>query len=213
MSKQVTRRKFLKKSAGSSLAMLTASSQFTAFSVSSIWAEVEESGGAAAQSAVLSDAQGKLLRAAADEIIPAADGAAAASQVGAAEYIEVLLSKLPDFQKQVQAALTRIEEISLARFKRSFDQLAPNQRVRALQAFEKESAQRSAGESLYQAGNNLFATLRDLVYEGYYTSPKVWPQLGYEFHATNHRGPEMKPFDESILAQVRKRPKNYREVK
>jgi hypothetical protein len=213
MSKQVTRRKFLKKSAGSSLVVLTGSSQFSKLSVGSIWAEAEKWGEAAAQSAALSDAHRKLLRAAADEIIPATDGLPAASQVGAVEYIEVLLGKLPDLQKQVQAALTRVEEIALSRFKRPFDQLASNQRVRALQAFEKESARRSAGESLYQAGDNLFAILRDLVYEGYYTSPKSWPQLGYEFHATNHRGPEMKPFDESILAQVRKRPKNYREVK
>jgi hypothetical protein len=212
MSKEVTRRKFLKKSAGSSLAALTASSQFSKLSVGSIWEEVEKSG-EAAQSSVLSDANRKLLRAAADEIIPATDGIPAATQVGAVEYIEVLLGKLPEIQKQVLAALTRIEEIGVSRFKLPFDQLTSAQRVRALQAFEKESARRSAGESLYQAGNNLFATLRDLVYEGYYTSPKAWPQLGYEFHATNHKGPEMKPFDEAILAQVRKRPKNYREVK
>jgi hypothetical protein len=212
MSKEVTRRKFLKKSAGSSLAALTASSQFSKLSVGSIWEEVEKSG-EAAQSSVLSDANRKLLRAAADEIIPATDGIPAATQVGAVEYIEVLLGKLPEIQKQVLAALTQIEEIGVSRFKLPFDQLTSAQRVRALQAFEKESARRSAGESLYQAGNNLFATLRDLVYEGYYTSPKAWPQLGYEFHATNHKGPEMKPFDEAILAQVRKRPKNYREVK
>jgi hypothetical protein len=213
MSKRVTRRKFLKKSAGSSLAALSASSQFSKLSVGSIWEEVEKSAEATAQSSVLSDAPRNLLRAAADEIIPATDGLPAATQVGAVEYIEVLLGKLPEIQKQVQAALTRIEEIAGSRFKRPFDQLTSAQRLRILQAFEKESARRSAGESLYQAGNNLFATLRDLVYEGYYTSPKAWPQLGYEFHATNHKGPEMKPFDEAILAQVRKRPKNYREVK
>ncbi|MGH9938407.1 MAG: gluconate 2-dehydrogenase subunit 3 family protein, partial [Blastocatellia bacterium] len=94
-----------------------------------------------------------------------------------------------------------------------FDQLSSAQRVKLLQAFEKESARAGAAESLYGAGNNLFALLRDLVYEGYYTSPKAWPQLGYEFHPTSRRGPAMQPFDESILAQVRKRPKSYREAK
>jgi hypothetical protein len=113
----------------------------------------------------------------------------------------------------MQAALTRLEAIAKTRFKLPFDQLRSAERVRLLQAFEKESARAGAAESLYGAGSNLFALLRDLVYEGYYTSPKVWPQLGYEFHATNKRGPAMQPFDEAILTQARKRPKSYREVK
>jgi hypothetical protein len=116
-------------------------------------------------------------------------------------------------QKQTQAALARIEAMAKARHKQPFDQLSSAQRIKLLQAFEKESARGGPAESLYGAGDNLFALLRDLVYEGYYTSPKVWPQLGYEFHPTSRRGPAMQPFDESILAQARKRPKSYREVK
>jgi len=217
MSKEIARRKFLRQSGAGSLVALTASSQFSSFSASQIWEEIEKAGGAVQPSSTvpegLSDAHRKLLRAAADEIIPAVDGALAATEAGAGDYIETLLGKVPDLQKQAQAALTRLEAITKARHKQPFDQLSSAQRVKLLQAFEKESARAGAAESLYGAGNNLFALLRDLVYEGYYTSPKAWPQLGYEFHPTSRRGPAMQPFDESILAQVRKRPKSYREVK
>lgn len=212
MSKKVSRRKFLKQSGAGSFVALTASSQFSSLSVSQIWEEIEKAGGVQPLSA-LSEAHRKLLRAAADEIIPAVDGALAATQAGATDYIETLIGKVPDLQKQAQAALARIESITKARHKQPFDQLSSAQRVKLLQAFEKESARGGPAESLYGAGDNLFALLRDLVYEGYYTSPKVWPQLGYEFHPTSRRGPVMQPFDESILAEARKRPKSYREVK
>src|SRR5262245_25226483 len=82
MSKEVTRRKFLKQSGGSFVA-LTAPSQFSALSVSQIWEEVERASSAVQPSSALSDAHRKLLRAAADEIIPAADGPLAATQAGA----------------------------------------------------------------------------------------------------------------------------------
>jgi hypothetical protein len=211
MSKQTTRRKFLKQSGAGSLFALASSSQFSSLSVGRIWEEVEKSGGQT--SPALSETHRILLRAAADEIIPAAGVALAATQAGATDYIETLLGKVPDLQKQAQAALARLEAMVNARHKQSFDQLASAQRVKLLQAFEKESTKGGAVESLYGAGNNPFALLRDLIYEGYYTSPKVWPQLGYEFHPTGKAGPVMQPFDESILAQARKRPKSYREVK
>ncbi|MGE0132454.1 MAG: gluconate 2-dehydrogenase subunit 3 family protein [Blastocatellales bacterium] len=213
MSKEVSRRKFLKQSGAGSFVALTASSQFSSLSVGKIWEEVEKAGGAVQPSPAISDAHRKLLRAAADEIIPAVDGALAATEAGATDYIETLIGKIPDLQKQTQAALARIEAIAKTRHKQPFDQLSPAQRVKLLQAFEKESARGGPAESLYGAGDNLFALLRDLVYEGYYTSPKVWPQLGYEFHPTSKHGPAMQPFDESILTQARKRPKSYREVK
>jgi len=57
-----------------------------------------------------------------------------------------------------------------------------------------------------------FARLRDLVYESYYTQPKIWKLLGYENYPTDHKGPHLAPFDESILAEVRSKPKFYREA-
>lgn len=57
-----------------------------------------------------------------------------------------------------------------------------------------------------------FARLRDLVYESYYTQPKIWKLLGYENYPTDHKGPHLAPFDDTILAEVRSKPKFYREA-
>lgn len=74
------------------------------------------------------------------------------------------------------------------------------ERIEALKEFERLDTQK------------LFSSLRDYVYEAYYTQPRVWKLIGYEFYATNKSGPPMKAFDESPLAQVRKKPKLYKEV-
>ena len=154
------------------------------------------------------------LRAAADEIIPAVDGMPAASQVGAVHYIEIVLAKVADLKKQVHAALTELETRAQSHSKKSFAKLSPADRVEVIRAFETPSKQSGSTGTLYAAAApDLFVTLRDLVYEGYYTSPKVWPLIGYKLYPTNDAGPDMKPFDESILAEIRKRPKNYREVR
>ena len=58
----------------------------------------------------------------------------------------------------------------------------------------------------------VFAKLRDLVYESYYTQPSVWKLIGYELHPTNESGPNMSPFDDSVLAKVAKMRKLYREI-
>ena len=202
MKSRVSRRAFLERGAVGSLTL------FAPVTVESIWAEA-----LTAYPASLSENQRKLLTLAADEIIPAAAGALSASQASAVEYIETLLSKAPDIEKQVVTSLTRIDAIATQRWKRSFSSISGAQRIAALQAFEKETARKAAGESLYSAGDNLFAVLRDLIYEAYYTSPKVWPQIGYEFHQTNRKGPAMAPFNDAILAKMKTREKNYREVK
>jgi hypothetical protein len=203
MAKEFSRRKFLQQSARGSL---------LAASVGSIWAEVEKAKAAKSQS-VLTKAYRENLLVAADEIIPAVEGMPAASQVGAVDYIEIVLVRVPRLKKEVHTALTRLENNAQSRFKRPFSKLASDDRVNVLKAFEAELEQSGSGEALYGSGRaDFFAVLRDLVYEAYYTSPKVWPLLGYKFHATNDAGPDMKPFDEAILVEIRKRPRNYREV-
>lgn len=204
MTKEFSRRRFLQQSAKSSV---------LALSVGSIWAEVQKAGSAKPRS-IFPAAYRENLRAAADEIIPAADGMPAASQVGAVNYIEIVLAKVPKLKKQVQAALTQLDTHAQSLFKQSFAKVSSAEKVELLRAFQAQSERPKSGGTLYaSAPTNLFATLRDLVYEAYYTSPKVWPLLGYKFHPTNDAGPDMKPFDDTILAEIRKRPKNYREVR
>jgi len=141
----------------------------------------------------------EILRAAIDEIIPAGDGMPAASHVGAVEYLDQLARQVPSLGEALRKAVRSLTEMGVKQFQKDFASLSPEQRIKALQEFERQSPQD-------------FPILRDSVYEAYYTQPQIWKLIGYEFHATNQHGPQMKRFDESVLAEVRKRPKFYREV-
>jgi hypothetical protein len=144
--------------------------------------------------------QRELLRAAMDEIIPAGDGMPAASAVGGLEYLDRLARKAPETRKELGNSLAALEEISRKQLKNDFLSLSRAERVEVLTQLEK------------QAPSALFVKLRDYVYEAYYTQPKVWKLIGYEFYPTDQHGPHMKPFDEAVLVEVRKKPKFYREV-
>ena len=212
--KKLTRRKVLEGGLKGSLVVLGSAAGLVPGSVEAIWARAAEAQNKGGTSKVLSTLEWANLEAAADEMIPATDGMPAASEVGAASYIEVVLGEVRELRVQIQTALTRLEQSSQSGHRRSFSKLGSDERVKLLEAFEKESADAGQEGGLPPSGSqpNLFVTLRDLVYEAYYTSPRVWPKIGYEFHGTNAPGPDMKPFDESILENIRKKPKFYREV-
>ncbi len=142
----------------------------------------------------------ELLRATMDEIIPASDGMQAASEVGGVEYLDRLMSQSPDIRKELEKSLAGVEELSHKQFGKDFISLSHTDRVEALKKLEK------------QAPPEIFANLRDYVYEAYYIQPKVWKLIAYEFYPTNQAGPRMKPFDKAVLAQVRKKPKFYRQA-
>ena len=123
------------------------------------------------------------------------------------------MADVPDLRENITAALRRLEESSETGFQRPLHELSSEQRIDLLRRFEKE--QPTSGQSVWGQGNadpDLFASLRDVVYEAYYTNPEIWPRVGYEFHEARPPGLEMEPFDEGILSVVRRRPKNYREV-
>ncbi len=141
-----------------------------------------------------------VLRAAMDEIIPGSGSMPAASEVGGVEYLDKLAREAPEIKKDLEKSLAALDELSTKHFGKDFPSLSRADRVEALKKLEK------------QAPQEIFAGLRDYVYEAYYTRPQVWKLIGYEFHPTNQAGPNMKPFDESVLAEVRKKPKLYREV-
>jgi hypothetical protein len=152
-----------------------------------------------ATSSGLDRRQREVLRAAMDEIVPASDGMPAASEVGGVDYLDRLAGENPGIKNDLEKSLARLDELGQKLFGQGYASLSPGERVEALRRLEK------------QPGSELFASLRDLTYEGYYTQPKIWKLIGYEFHPTNQSGPRMKPFDEAILATVRKKPKFFRE--
>ena len=152
-----------------------------------------------AASAALGPAQHEALRAAMDEIIPPGDGMPSASAAGGLEYLEHVCRQEAELRVDLQQALDALGQISETNFHVPFAGISPAQRVEVLTKLETQSPE-------------VFTKLRDLVYESYYTQPGVWKLIGYELHPTNGSGPQMKPFDDSVLAKVRNMPKLYREV-
>jgi hypothetical protein len=189
-----SRRKFLKTGLGSTLALGSG----TVAGLATAKAGAREKSRDPSRN--LSSAQRETLRAAIDEIIPAADGMPAASQVGAVEYLDRQAQTDPSVQKDLAASLAALENLGRGKSRKRFSALSRAERVAALKVFEKPPH------------DSHFAALRDYVYESYYNQPAVWKLIGYEFHPTNASGPLMKPFDESVLAKVRKMPKRYREA-
>jgi len=139
------------------------------------------------------------LRAAMDEIIPARGGMPAASDAGGLEYLERVSQQESQIGADLEQALAALARLSESHFHAAFASVSSAQRVEALTLFEAQSPE-------------VFARLRDRVYESYYTQPRIWKLIGYDFHPTNESGPQMKPFDDSVLANVRKMPKLYREI-
>jgi hypothetical protein len=150
-------------------------------------------------SAALDPRQREALRAAMDEIIPSSDVMPAASAAGGLEYLERLCQQELEIRVDLQQVLELLGQMSERNFHAAFADISPVKRVDILTELETQSPE-------------AFAKLRDLVYESYYTQPSVWKLIGYELHPTNQSGPHMKPFDDSVLAKVRKMPKLYREV-
>ncbi len=147
--------------------------------------------------ALNSQQQGTLLKSM-DVIIPAGDGMPSASAAGGMTYLEKLMQREPTIADQIGNCLNALENIAFRLFQKPFDKLSNEEAVSAMTHFENESPAE-------------LATLRDYVYESYYTQPPVWKLIDYEFYPTDYPGPHMKPFDDSVLDPVRSKPKLYRD--
>lgn len=194
MRKKWTRRRFLATGVKSSL--VVGSGAIGGASASALVAIQK----AAPTATGLSSSERETLKAAMDEIIPATDGMPAASAGGGVEYLVRLAAQDPAIRRDLQKSLAALETLSRQKFGAAFASLSPPQRVDALRALEQQSPAEP------------FTLLRDFTYESYYIQPQVWKLIGYEFHPTDQAGPRMKPFDESVLAKVKKMPKLYREL-
>jgi hypothetical protein len=153
-----------------------------------------------AASAVFTAPERETLAAAMDEIIPAADDMPGAGTMGCLDYLERVVAELPGLTEQFRTGLAALDAESRRQSQQPFANLPRTGRVEILGAMERDVAP------------DFFRTLRDFVYEAYYTRPEIWQRIGYESHLTDHAGPIMKPFDEAVLAQVRTRGKLYRET-
>jgi len=139
------------------------------------------------------------LRTVMDLMIPASDGMPSASEAGGLTYLERLMQHDKDAADDIAKALTIADAFSQRSFQKSFGDLEKNDQIAVLKEMENSAL-------------GVFDALRSYVYESYYEQPAIWKLIGYELYPTDHRGPHLAPFDDSLVANVRKMPKLYRDV-
>ena len=134
------------------------------------------------------------LRAWVDTLIPARGERPAAADVGAAEYIDAVVFRAPRVRAPLIEAIDTVDSMSVERHGAAFVGQEANDQVAILREFEERD------------GEGIFAFVRDLTYEVYYTSTRVLAALeretGWRYEAA-FAGSEMEPFDEDLLARVR----------
>jgi hypothetical protein len=149
----------------------------------------------------ISGADSRTLRAAADIIIPAQRRMPSASAVGALAYIQRLAARDRDLQALLLEGLRAIGAHAQATFRVGFDRLPADRQTDVLAHVEKANTPAS-----------FFATLRDLVYEAYYTQPRIQKLIGYDFRSGRRRTARLPPFHEELVERVRQRLPMYRPV-
>jgi hypothetical protein len=134
-----------------------------------------------------------------DLIIPESDAMPSASQAGGLTYLESLMQHDKAAAVDITKGLAVAEAFSQRLFQKSYIQLERNDQIAVLKDMEDKAL-------------GVFDTLRAYIYETYYTQPAIWKRIGYELFPTDHIGPHLKPFDDSLLANVRNMPKLYRDA-
>jgi hypothetical protein len=153
-----------------------------------VLAPVADAGAAALQPPALDR---RLLRATVDRIIPAQGTMPAASAIGAVEYAASVARRDRDIRERLEKAVSALG----AGF-----------------ADRPEAAQIAALEQLEQIEPAAFAALRDIVYEAYYTHPRIWALIGYDFRTGPKKTAPLEDFDPALLARVRQLPRLYRDA-
>ncbi len=157
---------------------------------------------AAAQAAArLPAGDRRTLRAAIDVLVPADGGMPAASAVGVVEYLERLVAGDSGLRDLLADGLRAVDAHSRRATGAPFVALGAERQNEVLAHFEQADS-----------GKRFFPGLRDAVYEGYYTQPRIWKLLGYMFRTSRRRTSPLEPFDEQWVARVRGMAPLYRKV-
>ena len=125
----------------------------------------------------------------------------AASAVGAVRYIAGIAGSDPVLDALLFDGIQAIEASAMAAHGTRFDLLAAGQQTAIVAGFETANVP-----------TGFFPALRDLVYEAYYTQPRVMKLLGYNFRSGRRRTAPVEPFDEKRLARVRNMAPLFRQV-
>ncbi len=134
-----------------------------------------------------------------DMMIPASDGMPSASEAGGLAYLERLMERNEDAATDITKGLDVADAFSERSFSKPFGELEKDEQITVLKEMEDSAL-------------GVFDALRAYVYESYYTQPAIWKLIGYQLYPTDHAGPHLQPFDDSLLANVQKLPKLYRDA-
>jgi len=156
---------------------------------------------ALAQSSRLDSSERRTLGAAADAIIPTDGRMPAPTTAGVLRYIERIAGGDATVADLLHEGLRAIEARATASDASSFHLLSAEQQAEVLEHLERINV---------PAG--FFPALRDLVYEAYYTQPRVMKLLHYNFRGGRRRTTPIEPFDERRIEQMRKVAPFYRRV-
>jgi hypothetical protein len=153
---------------------------------------------------VLDPARAATLKAWASSLIPAAGRRPNAGSVGAAEYIDATVHKVPSLRPALLHAIDEVEKLARSVNGRAFTECSAEERESVLRQFH------AAGDA------EAFSMISDFTYEAYYGHPKVLAAIEAEngWRGTGPmKGAAMPPFDASRLERVRKLAPRYRAVK
>src|SRR6266550_5234264 len=153
--------------------------------------------------AVLDPARAATLTAWVATLIPADGGRSDAGAVGAAEYIDATVSKVPSLRPALLTALDLVERIAQTKAHKPFAECGTDEREPLLREFQHD------GDA------DAFRMISDFTYEAYYGHHDVLASLeastGWKGLGPMKGGP-MKPFDASLLKRVMSLPARWRKV-
>jgi Gluconate 2-dehydrogenase subunit 3 len=152
---------------------------------------------------VLDPARAATLKTWTSTLIPAAGGRPDAGSVGAAEYIDATVHKVPSLRPALLNAIDEVEKLARSVTGRAFTECAADKREDVLRQFQ------AAGDT------QAFSMISDFTYEAYYGHPRVLAAIEAEngWRGTGPMtGSAMTAFDPSELTRVVSLPPRYREV-
>ena len=159
--------------------------------------------GSARGFSVLDGAQAATLKTWVEAVIPASSRLPDAASIGAAEYVDATVQKVPALLPVLLAGLESLDRIALGKAGRPFALCEAAERQLLLRELE-------AG-----ADADAFNMVRDFTYEAYYGNPRVLSALETDsgWSSTSPtRGSSMRAFDEGRLARVRSLPPLWRKA-
>ena len=146
-----------------------------------------------------SEQQRTLLYAVLDHIVPPNGDLPAAGELRVAEHVEGVAGLSQGTRRLFSEGLKSIEVTSVQMHSSEFVELSDEDKVGVLRQVESQNP-------------DFFSALVVQTYAGYYTNPKVLRAKGLKLRPPQPQGYELDEFDMSLLENVRKRGKVYRDA-